>query len=55
MTDHTTQTEPTAPPMQTQNQAFTAWVDASLPHIHRMSTDEAYRQEVDLSGAGEIK
>jgi hypothetical protein len=48
MIDHTTKTKPASPPMQPQTEAFTAWVDASLPRIHRMSTDEAYRKEIDL-------
>jgi hypothetical protein len=28
--------------------AFTAWVDAALPNVYRMSADEAYRQEIAL-------
>lgn len=31
-----------------QNTPFTAWVDDALHHTHRMSNDEAYRQEVAL-------
>lgn len=32
----------------TQSTPFTTWVDDALHHAHRMSTDEAYRQEVAL-------
>jgi hypothetical protein len=40
-----------ASPVDALRTAFIAWVDASLPHIHRMSNDEAYHQEVALTNS----